>query len=396
MLDELDALIEEATVWGELSTGTKATWLVAHADPRMVSVMASSTKSEHANATEWTQEEEQFVIENMRWMTDAEIGKKLGRTADAVKIHRFRHLRYDARRKDAEWPTLQQVMRIMGVKCQKTVAMWVNQGLIPARTLPTAMGEIRAIARQTLIRWAVNPENWIYFKHERVTDPYLRRLLQLRRARWNDEWWTPGQVGAYHGVTHMAINNCIHDGRLRGKKWGNWWIRRSDAIALKIYPKKGYSTQIEWTDSGDAFVVLATALGYSQAAIGNMSKWPRGRVPFRLQTLQESGVIPRLIQNQAVQFNSEIGNLFADWRDYLDKFPLLASACIGFRRGKARECDLPYIAYTLYTWAQWHAQTEAQRYTAFCIRHGMNTLATLQGHYRELLSWGVDPFGDIR
>lgn len=93
-----------------------------------------------------------------------------------------------------------------------------------------------------LVRFAVNPENWIYFKPEHVKDPYLKRLIQMRRARWPDEWWRIGQVAAYYGVSVVAVNKCIHDGRLPATRWGNWWIKRSDATTLKILPGAG-STQ---------------------------------------------------------------------------------------------------------------------------------------------------------
>jgi len=235
---DLDALIEEAVISGEIASGTPSQFLAAHGDARMVAVLGATRGPERQAAAEWTDEEDRFVLENMRWMTDAEIGARLGRSAHAVKIHRFRHLRYDARRKDPEWPNLQAVARIMGVPCQKTVAGWANQGLIAARVLPTTNGEVRAIARTELFAWASDPENWIYFKPERVADPELQTLIADARLQWQDEWWTPGQVGAYHGVTHMAINNRINLGTLPAKRWGNWWIKRSDAIALRITPRK--------------------------------------------------------------------------------------------------------------------------------------------------------------
>lgn len=392
MLD-LDALIEEAAVVAEIEAGTPNHWLAQNANPRVVAVLGAARTREVVNVAEWTAEEEQYILDNMRWMTDAEIAEKLGRSANAVEIHRYRHLQYDQRRKDPDWPTLQQVMVIMGVKCQKTVAMWVNEGLIEARVLATPAGEIRAISRTMLFRWAVNPENWIYFKHERVIDPHLRRLLELRRQRWGDEWWTPGQVGAYHGVTHMAINNRINEGTLPAKRWGNWWIKRSDAVKLQIVPRKGFTPAVAWTSAGDAFLIIARGLGYSYAAIARLCGWDDGRVVFRLNTLVEQGMVPDLIVSHdlAVQFNPSTGELFADWRDFARRFPRLQGAIERFLGGKSSQRDLLFVGYTLAAWAAWFAKGEQQKTLAPKIRHGKQTVRTLQRQWVELQSWGVEP-----
>lgn len=242
MLDELDGLIEEAAVYGELSSGTSAHWLKSHADGRMVAVLATSENPGKGKAAAWTPEEEQFVRDHFRHMSDEEMGQALGRTAIAVKLCRKRHLTsLPPRSHDTALPTAKEVARLLGIGCSKSVTRLIQEGLLPGRTLPLNR-HIWGVPWPALVRFAVNPENWIYFKPEHVKDPYLKRLIQMRRARWPDEWWRIGQVAAYYGVSVVAVNKCIHDGRLPATRWGNWWIKRSDATTLKILPGAG-STQ---------------------------------------------------------------------------------------------------------------------------------------------------------
>lgn len=392
MFDDLDALIEESVVFGELAAGTPASWLSTQADARMVAVLSATTDFSSRKAAEWTPAEKRFLTDNVRWMTDDELARSLGRTPEAVHIQRERELKLPPRRQDPEWPTAREVARLLGIGCSKTVVRWVEAGWVVGRKLALDAC-MWGVSRQSLTRFVVNPENWIYFQPQRVRDPYLRRLLQLRQARWQDAWWTPGQAAAYHGVSPNAINQCIRGGRLSAKRWGNWWIKRSDAVALRISPGKGHNEQIVWTDAGDAFLLLARALGLSLATIAPLMHWPQSRVWYRLGLLEEQERIAPLLASSgmAVQYNAATGILFADWRNYRARFPRLTNAITRFVHGQAAKADLPYVAYTLTAWAQWHAQDAAQAHTAYCIRQGMLSASMLARYHAELQSWGIEP-----
>jgi hypothetical protein len=109
---DLDALVEDAVVYGELRDGTDAAWLAQRADPRRVAVMANAiTAKGVGKEREWTAEEDAFVIENYMMMSDEALGQALGRTADGVHIRRERWLHLPARSKSAEWPNLHEVAR---------------------------------------------------------------------------------------------------------------------------------------------------------------------------------------------------------------------------------------------------------------------------------------------
>lgn len=393
-LDELDGLIEEAAIYGELSSGTPAHWLQSHADKRMMAVLAAGTARPGGKAADWTPEEKQFVRDNFRHMSDKELAQALGRTTVGVRLYRKRHLSdLPPRQHDAALPTAREVARLLGMGCAKSVVRLIEEGLLPGQPLPVDR-LMWGVPRSALIRFAVNPENWIYFKPERVRDPYIKRLIQLRQARWQDEWWRPGQVAAYHGCTQQGVNACIHEGRLPAKRWGNWWIKRSDAVALKIVPGKGFSEETRWTGAGDAFLLLARALGYSLAAIAGMCGWKESRVEFRLKTLHARKAVSRLIaaHNLQVQYDPARGSLLADWRNYRRRFRRLAAANQRFLGGTATAKDLSLVTYTLQTWAQWHATNEEQRYLAYCLQHGSGrTAASLREQYERLCEWGIDP-----
>lgn len=391
--DLLDSLIEEAVVYGELTAGTRAHWLSSQADARMVSVMAARHANQHERAAAWTPAEEQFVRANRWRMSDEELGQALGRSREAISIYWQRNLRLPMRSKDPECPTAREVGRMLGLGCSKTVVRWIEEGILPGYQLPMDR-QVWGIPRQALVRFVVNPENWIYFRTERVEDPYLRRLVELRRARWHDAWWTPGQVCAYHGVTQGAINRAILEGRLPASRWGNWWIKRSDAVAFRITPRKGHTPEIAWTSTGDAFLLLARALGFSYTAIGALNGWPDSRVAFRLTALEKQQAVARVIRDHAlaVQYDPQQGMLFADWRHYRGRFRRLETAILRFLHGSAKQRDLLYVAFTLQTWMQWHARDEAQRHAAYCMRFASRPAVwTLRRAYYAVQEWGIEP-----
>jgi len=109
-----------------------------------------------------------------------------------------------------------------------------------------------------LERFAVKSEHWILFRPDRVRDPALARLVTLAVERWGDEWLTPGQVAEIHNV-----NRHIRAGKLPAVKWGNWRIRRSDAERVYFPKGRGTGHELDWSEEGDAFLVLARAVGLS-------------------------------------------------------------------------------------------------------------------------------------
>ncbi len=215
----------------------------------------------------WTDAEVEFLRQNLGMMTIEEIGHVLGRTAEAVKIVRVRYgIPSPSRR--AGMLTGNQISELLHVDIH-TVSTWVRRGILPCQIM-AGKRRILLIERWRLVRWAVNPMNWVYYRPERVTDAELARLLALRAARWGDAWWTTGDVATYHGVSVKQVLLWVRSGRLPVVvRWGNWYVLRSAALALAELRKK---TDKGITPNAERFLRAALAEGCSYAQIGRKMK----------------------------------------------------------------------------------------------------------------------------
>ncbi len=345
----------------------------------------------------WTDEEDRFLVDNLGVIPEEEIARALGRSANAVHL-RWTRLGLPAPSKNPEYIVARNISEALGMD-SKAAMRWVDLGLLPGRRLPLG-SVVRIVRRVTFLRWFINPRNWIYFRlGEHIQDPHLRRLLELKKERWGDEWWTPGQVAAYHGVDHRDVNRYIHAGKLAATKWGNWWILKSEATRpdLVFYKGKGCGPDRHWPESLDVFVVLARAVGLSYHSIADLTKTGRSSVPFRLRSLHERGGIPALIEEHGLRvlYDADSGRLLADWKAYRDRFPALARAMARFEQGKLlTPADTAMVAGVLAAWGEWKAETDKQRVMAGALRHAANFSQTaLLRAYARLWYRGIDPLG---
>lgn len=372
MSDYLDALIEEAAIHGQTSAG------------------------ESTYANRWQPEEDEFLRQNWGWLHISEIARRLGRTVYAVDIHKDRRLDdIPATTQHPDWLTAHEVARRLGVPCMKSITRLIRDGLLPARMAPLDRA-IYLVSVDSLTKFAVNPENWVYFKSHRVRDARLRRMILIRQARWGDEWWSVGQAAAYHGVGVNAVNAHIHRGWLKGKRWGNWWIRRSDAIRARFVGANGQPV-IRWTESADSWLVLARAVGLSWGAVERLSNWPRTRPNYRFDTLATQGRLAALCEAQGILYDPARNLVLADWRNYSRRFPRLTEAVDRFLGDHAPTGeDLSIVAGVLSAWGQWYATTSERFVQAEGWRHYSVVIrATVEKAYRELLGWGVDPLSEV-
>src|SRR5574343_819240 len=155
----------------------------------------------------WTPAEDQFVRENLGYMTDEEMGQYLGRTAIAVHLRWDRDLELGGPSKAPDVYTAHHAAMILGLDGHKT-AHWVDQGLIPGRIMAGGR-RIRLIDRQAFRRWVLNPMNWVYFNPKTVRDPELKRMLAKRAKRWKDDWWSTRRAADYHENTTTEIKRYI-------------------------------------------------------------------------------------------------------------------------------------------------------------------------------------------
>jgi hypothetical protein len=392
----LDNLVDAAVIAAQLESGNPLEWIAAQLDGspagrRSVVVLSRSTPSHPKKAPNWTLEEERFLRSNLGILPEAEIARRLGRSETGVHLHWKRDMKLPAPSKHPDALTGHQVAVALDVDVHAAMKL-IDRSILPGRRLPGDRG-IRSVNRRTFVRWALNPRNWIYFDPRHVRDPHLRRLLEIRLAQWDDEWWTPGQVARYHGVDIRAVNAAVRKGRLPAVKWGNWWILRSDALRARFYTGRGKGPDLNWSESADAFIVLASAVGLSSSAIAAMTSWPDKRVLYRLSILRRDGAIEEVIKKYGlhVRYNAQTGDLFADWKEYKGRFPRLALAMEHFeKRQTLRPPELLIVRSVLLKWAMWSEWSEPG--IAHSLIGGAVGQARLQVARARLREAGINPW----
>lgn len=335
VLRNLDLLVESAAVQGQLAGGEPPAWVAAHSSlgRRAVAVLNGRIK-QHGKSPTWSPDEDKFLKSNLGILSEEIIARRLGRTPVAVHLRWSRNLKLPPPSKVPGVITGNQIADTLGLDVHSVMKL-IDRGILPGRRMP-GRRVIRLVNRTTFARWAVNPTNWIYFKSQRVRDEHLRKLIELRRGRWDDEWWTTGKVGRYHhSVNSRLVNRDILQGKLPAVKWGNWHVLRSDAIRLRYFTGKGHGHERDWSERADVFLILAHAVGFSTNAIAAMCGWKTGAVSYRLAALRREKRISPLIRKHGlkVEVNARTGELFADWKCYRSRFPRLARAMDHLKRG---------------------------------------------------------------
>lgn len=312
-----DLEIELAVIRSQIQTGVPLQFVIANSsEPHLAQILGTSTaKRKRGKMPRWSKEEEDFLKEHLGKIPESAIAAALGRTVIAVHLRWKRDLGLHGPSYDPNVITCNQIAEGLR-KDGKTIGKLIDRGILPGRRLPFDSGAvIRVVDRVTFLRWVINPMHWIYFNPARVGTrsprrrgihkfeakfwKYVHRLLELKRARWKDEWWSIGRVARYHRVDHTLVNTTIHRGRLRALDWGNWWILKSDALAIKFYTGKGRPgcEKLNWSPAGDAFLIRAHAAGFSFRVIAKMMKQPQKRVIYRLNVLKSRGRIPQIIRS---------------------------------------------------------------------------------------------------
>lgn len=218
--------------------------------------------------TRWQQAEEEFMQENLGMLGPVGVAQALGRSTNAVKIRQVRS-RIPPMSKAPGLMNARQVARLFGVD-DHAVKTWFAHGMMQYDAKVGERGIYRVTTREVK-RWALDPNNWMCFLAKRISDPKLRRLVMLKQAQWGDEWWTPGQVAEFHGFKSSGpVNRAIREGRLRGVRWGNWWIRRSDAISA--WEKRYQQQRAGMSTRAKAFILRARAEGKTWEELGRMMK----------------------------------------------------------------------------------------------------------------------------
>lgn len=231
----------------------------------------------------WSEAEEQFVSENLGWLTDDEMGAYLGRTGVAVHLHWKREMHLPAPSRAPDVIVSDKAAAMLGLDGHK-LTHWVDAGLIPGRLMAGGK-KIRLIQRETLRRWVLNPMNWVYFDWRGIRDPELRRMCSKRAKRWGDEWWTTRQVADYHGVGTGDVKRYIHLGRIRSYRlpfslggrhsdrvWSYHFVLKSEATRKDLRFVHRGEDRSTITPRGKAWLKKALKLGLNATAIARTMK----------------------------------------------------------------------------------------------------------------------------
>lgn len=272
-------------------------------------LVGASAQMKQQRMPAWSREEDDFLRRNLGVLSEEMIAFSLGRSEHAVHLRWERELHIPAPSKDLRYITAHQAAKDLGVEGH-AMTYWCDAGLVPSRRMAGERA-IRLIRRITFHRWAVNPENWVYFDPDAVRDEHLARLIALKKARWGDEWWRTTQVAEYHGVTVQDVKRYISLGRIKavrpeysigGRNLGDAWrwnfvlkseATRPDIVFYKL--GKGSPAQLRprFTPRADGWILRARdELHLEYEAIARTMKIndPRGKsVRYRYCQLKEAG-----------------------------------------------------------------------------------------------------------
>lgn len=392
----ITAFIDAAVTKAAVDSGISPKILVNQRGMTNVNMFATGAKIiESANV--WSKSDESYLLDNIGRKTDHEIGNALGRTAYAVKLRRQRR-GMPAHSKRPGWVTGNGAAKILGVDIHNIMIL-TQRGILPHEIIPGEKGII-AVREAVLIRWAVNPMNWVYFKQNKVTDQRLNRLIQLKSERWHDEWWGTGRVAEYHNTSSNMVAKYILLGKVRAIKWGNWFVLRSEATkpGLRFPVGKGSGHEVDWSEECDAFWILGRAIGLSTNMLDRMSAIEVvRRADFRLRCLWDAGTIDEL--NQQFQLGVSIDHsrrmVFADWRNYPGRFPGLETAVRKFNSLEVLTNSETFVLRSLFsTWMDWFdipgIRMIGGNYSSKVKRE------KLQKMYSWLLAAGLDPCSENR
>lgn len=394
---DLDALIEASAVTAQIAGGASIQWVVNNShDTQTALLLARQVQPDVVRNQPWSKEDYAFVERHIGFLSDEEMGRQLGRTEAAVKTKRVRKGMGSVSSRADYW-SAREVAVALGIKCSKKVTGFIQDGLIKGYEAPLGrlfyqvyIGDVK--------RFACNPENWVCFDPKRVKHPEIRRLVLRQMRRWNDEWWTASQIAQYHGTKRNVVNHVIGKGRIPGKLYGKWYVRKSVATAPGVaFPTgKGVTNKLisERVDDFDGFVVVAVSVGISYLTVERLTQGEPRSIGHRYLTLRRLGKLQEAAAQQGytIQVN-QAGDSWIHHRQVKGRFPFLDRDVDRFVSGKPCSVKtLRTVAGVMEAWARHHARTDAQRATAQRMAtYSLVGYERVWGLWAELKAWG---YGD--
>lgn len=308
-----------------------------------------------AKAPRWSETDLRRVEELLPFNSAEEVGRMLGRSANAIKIIRIRN-GIQAGSKTDGWFTANQVREMLGMADGRPVIGWVKKGFVMGHQIK---GDITWMINEvSLRRWVVSPISWVYFDPSKIVDKGIARLVELAQARWGDEWLSTRQVADMKGtdtkVVLMAIKRGqlpgVHiqekDGRHENTAWAFWAVRRSDAERWQ-----NNAPAFDLMDDLHAFMLLARAIGLSGERISLYCGLSDETISKRMRMIDSMRLAPKLIRKHKrlhlVSTGAPVVRVHADWRKYAGQFPYVQRAFERYMAGRAAMDDCYLITRIL-------------------------------------------------
>jgi len=261
---------------------------------------AAVTTTKRGKPRPWRPEEDAFFEEHTGRLSYAQIGERLGRTPEAVKV-RFTRMGLTAASKLPGYLTANRTAALLGLDAHKVVS-WIEHGILPGERMPFAGRPMWRVSLMRLKMWLVKPTSWVYIKPERIKSAHIRRLVLLAQKRWGDEWLSTKQAANLLHCTPSNIHNQIMLGKLPGfqaryiggrhdgQTWAYWFVRRSDVENYHITRGKGSNRKLfKWPARADEFLIRQVAAGKMKTEIAKMMGWHIQKVHYRIRLLKEAG-----------------------------------------------------------------------------------------------------------
>jgi hypothetical protein len=129
--DNLDLLIQAAVDGAQISTGRQPSGSLPSA-----LFAGANVQEKTAKMPVWTRLEEEYIREHYTIMSDAEIGAAIGRSANAIHIHREREMNLPSPSKAPGILTVNRAAKMLGMASCHALEYWFDIGLVPGYTLP--------------------------------------------------------------------------------------------------------------------------------------------------------------------------------------------------------------------------------------------------------------------
>jgi hypothetical protein len=296
---DVEYLIDTFIIQAQIANGIPAAWLEKQG--RGSCGVMGRRRLKRMRMPRWTPEEDAYVLENRGRLALAEIGARLGRSANAVKVHGYR-IQAATPRRTPGYVSGNQIAQILGVDSHNPPA-WIERGILEGEVIPYNQSRVwRRTTWPAFLRFLVRPTSWVYFKVEKIKNPRLRRLVELAQAKWGDRWMTTRQAADLRGCELEAIQTAILHGllhgyhagstdRLRVWAWAQWFVLRSEVERLTLPWGCDKGHIIQWSPRADAFIVRACRERIAYEDMSRMMHWPVRRIQYRVLLLRQQGLI---------------------------------------------------------------------------------------------------------